>query len=436
MNLVRGPMRRVSLRHAARRTQRGVAALVVTLLLCMSMVLAVAFAQRDIAAEEQRSADDYRAAQAFEAAEAGLEWALARVDDPTRIDAQCRPSGDVTARSWRERMLHVAAPAGNLAPATWSDAGVATPLRSACARDASGWHCSCPSDGPAGLPPLEGPATAPAFTVELATGPRAGLVRVIARGCTRFDASEGCATSASTGREASARHEAMWAWVPVLRSLPAAALTVRGDVLAGAAALGVGNADRASAGLALHAGGRIDASALRLLAPTGSALGASIASGDVELAALSANRFFARRFGMEPEAWSRQPGVARLACTVDCAAAVAAAIDAGRRRIFVDGDLELAGPLQIGSDAEPVALVASGAIRLSADVVIAGVVYGASLDWSDARAGSAGIRGAALVGGDYRGDGAPDLVHDDAVLTSLKAREGSFVRINGSWKDF
>ena len=75
-----------------RRGQRGVAALVVTLLLCLTMVLAVAFAQRDIAAEERRSANDYRSAQAFEAAEAGLEWALARVDDPTRLDADCRPS--------------------------------------------------------------------------------------------------------------------------------------------------------------------------------------------------------------------------------------------------------------------------------------------------------------------------------------------------------
>lgn len=54
------------------RRQRGVAALVVTLLLCLTMVLAVAFAHRDIAAEERRSANDLRTAQAFEAAEAGL----------------------------------------------------------------------------------------------------------------------------------------------------------------------------------------------------------------------------------------------------------------------------------------------------------------------------------------------------------------------------
>ncbi|MEP7138121.1 MAG: hypothetical protein ABI745_00740 [Caldimonas sp.] len=423
-------------RRVPRGPQRGVAALVVTLLLCVSMILAVSFAQRDIAAEERRSADDYRTAQAFEAAEAGLEWALARVDDPTRIDARCLPSADPTARPWRERMLRLDAPTGTFVPATWIDAGVTTPLRSACVRDAAGWHCSCPSDGRAELPAIEGPATAPAFTIELAAGPRAGLVRVVAGGCTRFDASEGCATIPSLDREAAARHEAIWAWVPALRSPPSAALTARGDVLVGAAALGVGNVDRASAGLALHAGGRVEATSLRLIAPSGSSLGASIASGDAELAALSADRFFARRFGMEPEAWSRQPGLARLACADDCAAAIAAAIDAGRRRIYIDGDLELAGPLQLGSAAEPVVLVASGAIRLRAGIEIAGLVYGDSLAWNDAPVGSASIRGAALVAGGYRGDGAPDLVHDDAVLSLLKTREGSFVRVNGSWKDF
>jgi type IV pilus assembly PilX-like protein len=420
----------------SRRAQRGIASLVVTLLLCLTMVLAIAFAHRDIAAEERRSANDYRSAQAFEAAEAGLEWALARVDDPTRLDADCRPSADPAALSWRERMLKITAPSGVVVPNVWSDAGVATPLQSACIRDASGWHCSCPSRGAAALPAVEGPATAPAFTVRLDAGPRPGLVRVVASGCTRLDAASACIADGEVDQVASARHSAVWAWVPAVRSVPAAALTVRGDVVAGAALLAVSNVDRATGGLALHAGGRIDALSLRVVAPDGSSLGASVVGGDAELAALAAGRFFARHFGMDEDAWSRQAAVTRIACTTDCAALIAAAVAAGRRLIHIDGDLVLEGPLQLGTDTEPVALVASGAIRLSGAVVIRGALHGASLDWNDAPAGSGAVRGATVVAGDYRGDGAPDFVHDEHLLALLKTREGGFVRINGSWKDF
>lgn len=424
-------------RHpVSRHVQRGVASLVVTLLLCLTMVLAIAFAHRDIAAEERRSANDYRSAQAFEAAEAGLEWALARVDDPAPLDAECRPSADPAAPSWRDRMLRIAAPSGVVTPTAWSDAGVATPLQSACVRDASGWRCSCPTDGAAVLPAVDGRATAPAFTVRLASGPRPGLVRVVANGCTRIDARSACVTDGSIDQVASASHAAVWAWVPALRSVPAAALTVRGDVFAGAAPLAVSNTARATGGLGLHAGGRIDAPSLRVVAPDGSSLGASVVGADPELAALPADRFFARHFGMDEDAWSHQAAVTRIACTTDCANAIATAIAAGCRLLHIDGDLVLAGPLQVGSDNEPVALVASGAIRLSGAVVIRGALHGASLTWDDAPSGSGSVRGATLVAGDYRGDGAPDFVHDERLLSLLKTREGGFVRINGSWKDF
>ena len=417
------------------RRQRGVAALVVTLLLCLTMVLAVAFAHRDIAAEERRSANDYRTAQAFEAAEAGLEWALARANDATRLDDDCRPSADATARSWRDRMLSVAVTTSIVAPATWRDAGVDTPLQSACVRDAAGWQCSCPTTSRPVLPIAAIGATAPAFSIEFQPGPRPGLVRVLATGCTRAVAGRVCTTTAAIDHDATTRHQAVWAWVPALRSAPVAALTVRGDVVA-IGALGVRNPDRAGNGLALHAGGQVHADALRLAAPQGSSLGTAIASGDAELASLSADRFFARHFGMDRDAWSRQSSVTRIACATECADAITTAIANGHRRIHVDGDLALAGPLQIGSSDAPVVLVAAGDVRLSADIAIRGVLHGASLAWNGAAPGSALVRGAALVAGDYRGDGAPDVVHDAALLALLKAREGSLVRINGSWKDF
>ena len=75
--------------RSQRSRQRGVAARFVSVMLCFAMVLAVAVAHRYVLVEEQRSANELRAADSFAAAEAGLEWALARINDPARIDADC-----------------------------------------------------------------------------------------------------------------------------------------------------------------------------------------------------------------------------------------------------------------------------------------------------------------------------------------------------------
>ena len=61
------------------RGQRGAAALVVTMLLVCAMLIVVAVGNRNAVVETRASANQYRSTQSFEAAEAGLEWALARL---------------------------------------------------------------------------------------------------------------------------------------------------------------------------------------------------------------------------------------------------------------------------------------------------------------------------------------------------------------------
>ena len=415
--------------------QRGVAALFVTVMLCFAMVLAVAVAHRNVVVEEQRSANEMRAASAFEAAEAGLEWALARVNDPSRIGADCLPSADAAAASFRERMVRIGVPSGDLAPRTWMDGGTAVPLQFACLRGADGWTCQCPVGGRPALPAPVGSAVAPAFIVELAAATRPDVVRIVATGCTRSGPGATCAASIDAAGEATARLEAAWAMLPALRALPAAALTVHGDVDAGAASLGVHNVDGAGGALALHAGGRIAAAQLRIGAPPGASLGASLADGDAALRALSADRFFARIFGMGPAAWTAQPAARRVDCASDCAGRLGAAIDAGKRLVFIDGDATITGPAAFGSADDPIALVVTGALHLSGDVELHGIVHAASLEWNDTTPGGAAIHGAVVVGA-YRGNGAVDVHRDAAVLARLAAANGSFVRVNGSWKDF
>jgi hypothetical protein len=403
-------------------------------MLCFGMVLAVAVAHRNLVVEEQRSANELHAARAFEAAEAGLEWALARVNDPTPLDDACLPSTSPAALSWRERMLH--SDRGEFVPVTWNDGGTPAPLQGACVRDVSGWRCSCPSGGRPRLPEPIGSESAPAFLIELAAAARGDIVGVRATGCTRTHADAPCAASVDAEHEATARLEAAWALLPALHAAPSAALTVRGDLDAASAPLGVRNDDAAGGGLAVHAGGRIAAPALRIGAPAGSPLGASLASGDALLRSLPSDRFFARHFGMGAAAWTAQPAVRRVACGADCAAAIGAAIAAGARLLAVDGDATIGGPASFGSPDDPVILVVSGALRVSGDVVVHGVLHSATLQWDDATPGAASVRGAVLVAGDYRGNAAVDVRRDAALLARLATTRGSFIRIAGSWKDF
>jgi len=422
--------------HRPPRRQRGAAALFVTVMLCFVTVLAVALAQRNVLVEEQRSANELRSSTAAAAADAGLDWALARINDPTPTTAACLPSGDAAAPSFRARMLRIDAVDGTVAPATWNDAGTETPLQAACIRNAAGWACSCPANGRPLLAGADSAAIAPAFFVELSRSARPGVVHVVATACTKASFDTGCAAANATGREATARIETSWALLPALRSAPAAALTVGGDVDAGAAALGADNRDAASGALAIHAGGRVVATALRIGAPPGAPLGASIVSGDDELRALASGRLFARHFGMDRAAWAAQPAARRVACAGECTSAIAAAVAAGARLVAVDGDATLSGPVALGSADDPIVLAAAGALRFSGDVSIHGVVHAAALDWRDAAPPRAFVRGAVVVVGDLRGNAAADIVRDAAILDRLANGNGSFVRVNGAWKDF
>ena len=415
------------------RQQRGVAALLVTTLLCFATLLVVAYANRNIVVEVRSSANQVRSAQAREAAEAGIEWALARLDDDGRVGPECRPSADAGALSSRQRWLRFEGSAGRIAAATWSDAGSPTPLRAACVSTATGWTCSCPASGAPSLPAPIGNVDAPAFVVEFTATATPGIVGIVATGC--VNGSGVCAATAEAAHEASSRLHASFALLPALRAAPAAALTVRGSVDAGAAALGAHDHDAGSAGLVIHAGGSVAASGLRVTVPAGSSLADSVVGNDASLASLDAAAFFARFFGMAIGAWSMQPAVTRLACDGDCTSTVATAVAAGRRLLFVDGDLALAGPMVLGTADDPVAIVARGDLRISGNVTVVGVVHAASLRWDDAAAPDAALHGAAIVGS-YSGNGAADIVRDEAVIARLETRRGSFVRVNGSWKDF
>jgi len=348
--------------------------------------------------------------------------------------ASPRPALAQVTDAGRGRYLSIAPKTGMLAPATWNNAGAPTLRQAACVRAGNGWSCSCPAQGLPSLPAPAGPTPAAAFTLQFAPAAKPGVVRLVANGCTSV---AGSCLAGSTGRaDASARLEVAFGLVAGLRTPPVATVTARGGFDAGTATLGLHNPDPAT-GIAVNAGGAINAALARLTPPAGAPQTGLLAGHDAALAALPAERFFASHFGLDKATWQAQPAVTRIRCTTDCAAVLGAAIGAAADAalIQVDGDLVLAGPIALGSAQRPVAIVVDGAVQFDGAVGLHGVLHAASLRW-DNTAGAAFVRGALLCEAGYQGNGAPELFYDPLVLDALRHTSGSFTRVNGSWRDF
>ncbi|MEW6706161.1 MAG: hypothetical protein AB1430_15055 [Pseudomonadota bacterium] len=412
------------------KPQRGAATLAIVMALLLVMGLTAASLQRGLVFEHRAAAHQLRATQAQEAAEAGLEWALASLNGP-RIDTQCRPSAD--GQALRERVLSlIDAREGRFVPGFDATRNGAP----GCVRADGGWQCRCPAQGHAELPAVSGDALHPAFRVEFggaepaATALR-GLIQLTAHGCAHGGANGACSDAAGAEPgHAVARVQA--ALLPALAALPAAPLTATGDVDFSGAAVGLHNAD-ARTGLLVQAGGVLQIDDAHLSPPPGTPGDAALVERDARLAAQTQDSLFKRYLGMPRSAFEHLPGVHTLHCSDDCTSALQQAVRAGRRMLWVTGDLSLRDAT-LGSAPEPLLLVADGDIRLGAGVRFTGFLFGRSLQWQ-AGGGNDWLRGAAVLAGPVGASGAPDLVRDAEVLHTLHTLTGTYVRVPGSWKD-
>lgn len=422
------------MKPATKHAQRGGASLIVVMVMLFAMALVVAYANRSLLFEQRSSINQYHATQAFEAAEAGLEWAQARLNDPRHLDAQCAPAASGT--SLRQRWLQFDGTLVRHVPITWSHGGVATAVHAACARTPGGWSCHCPSGGHPVLPAATAAAASVAFIVHAEAVDRAGIVRVLATGCTGVAGP--CDPGGANAAEATMTVQALFGLMPGIVSLPTAPLSVHGDVDAGTAAIGWHNPHVAAGGVAVHAGGRVLASNARVTSAPGASHALAVVRQDTALAALDGDHLFASLFGLDKASWAAQPAVRRVVCGGDCGAALSAAIEdsAGPALLFVDEPLTLGGPLMLGTPERPVAIVASGAAGFSGTLELHGVLYAADIQWHGAAPGTALVRGALISEAGYSGDAAPDLFFDAPALRTLQRDSGSFVRLPGSWRDF
>ena len=426
-------------RSVRRQQQRGAATLVVALVLMFTMGLAAYFLNRNMAMEQGLAANQVQAAQAFEAAEAGLEWATAQLNNAKKSGADCLPSTDASAQSFRARYVNFDASTGLHTPRVWTQASLTLPLQAVCVRNpgqANGWDCSCPAFGHPSVTALVAiNNAAPAFAVTLMPSSAPGQLRVVAQGCTSHAGA--CRPGSNTKAEATAQVQQLVALVGGLASAPAAALTAVGNVNTNAA-LGLHLGNLSSTRAAVHAGGSVVTPSARIGTAAGGVSSLAIVDHDKALSSLSEARFFSQLFGAEPSTWNAQSVVQKLVCESNCNAAVldALATTDGPLLLSLDGDLTLTGPLNLGSVTRPFVLIVSGSARLGGRVQIHGLLHAARVEWNAEGTGTGRVTGAVTSASDYSGDGAPDLVFDAAVLQSLKTNSGSFARVAGSWKDF
>lgn len=455
--------RRLRTGQTIHHRQRGVASLVVVLALFFIVSLVAAYANRNLIFEQRTSANQLRSTLAFETAEAGVEWAVALLNSGL-IDANCTPvdnDGSGTQTSFRQRYLTIQ-DNGSVASihGDTSTPPLPTPTgpHPTCVNDGSGWRCACPSAGnPAIANPPAG-VVAPAFRVRLVQRPasRPGTIWLEVNACTRLD--DACLQFPAAGTpappapvgDARARAEVMLVLKNALPSPPVAALTARGDVAFTGTTFTVANpAASTVVGLAVHAGGSIAPVPVLQGAPGETVDPARLVVQDAALtfgavlpSSEQPDRFFAASLGALPAVYRDQPAVLRPECAA--AACTREELVAALRRnpgriLWVDRSVNL-GAGALGTAAEPVFLVMEGANRTLTlnGTDVHGVVFARS-DLLTVDGDSGTLRGAVISQGGIQGSsGAPGIavLHDADVLTTLRWRHGSFVRVPGSWRDY
>lgn len=468
--------------------QRGVASLVVVMLLLFVVALSAAYASRNLIFEQKTSANQARSTLAFEAAEAGVEWTLAQLNGG-QLSTACANS--TTAGSFQQRYLSISN-TGMVSPQarSTSTAGNWWPT---CVFNGSDWTCACPAGAagdPTPLPTGAGPF--PAFRVWLSTPeptptitspwtaftpPAPGLLAISSSGCTRLADGAGgdCLSFQPLGEmgEGLATVRVLLALRSGLTTPPAAAITARlglePDTTLGRPKLRAVNTDLSAGGFTVNTGaviGALQKSQIAADTVPGTPSPKSFAESDVKLAALSTvaagagaltegERMFVSTFGMKRNTYMQQPGL-RIRATQTIPALLAAN---PRRVIWVDGDLTL--DADVGSAADPVLLIVNGdKLTLSAGITITGFVYVRGTVPSPAGTACAPatpcvatvalpdavtrINGALVTEGvlktTYAGTPAisDELVvtYQSSVLDLIRLNYGSWVRVGGGWRDF
>ena len=428
----------------APRAERGAATLVIVMVLFLIMALLAAYGNRTLLFEQRIANSYYRASVAQEAAEAGVEWSLAQLNGGA-VDGHCEPVATGGTR-FVDRYLAISSDDRGIKRASTASAEYV----SDCVKGASGWSCQCPALGAWTAPAATGgTSVSPSFGIKIlevtttSSRSRGGAFRVVVQGCTSSVAST-CKDADTNSRAAqgASLQDATLALVSAVRSPPAAPLVVKGSVtVTGTGGLGLHNTDVRSAGLLYDVGGGVtgfNETRLNSVPGTSSAQ-ARIANDDTlvhdTVDPTQPADVFRMFMGATADRYKTHPALREVACSGDCGATLAAAYTAGRRMMWVEGNLTLGSSMTLGSVSDPVVLVVNGNVTITSAVQIYGLVVArGDVAWTNS-AGTSQIVGMLLAEGNVVTTGAMDIVYLPAIANQLRNRVGSFVRVPGGWTD-
>lgn len=420
--------------------ERGAATLVVVMVLFLVMALLAAYANRGLLFEQRIAASYSRSAAAQEAAEGAVEWALAQLNGAA-VDSNCAPKA-TSGQRFVDKYLMLNSADRSVSLVT-TPANVKDPLVD-CTRDVgnAGWACRCPDVNTRVAPAaMGGGSLTPSFGLQFQVpGARNGTFNVTAIGCSD-SVIDNCIGSYLLGRSqnqiAKAVFTTTFALVSAVRTPPAAPLIVKGNLDMTGTGLGLHNTDPRSSGTLLAIGG--DWSGMndeRMQSVPGTSPNQVRIRGEQTLNAASADDVFKMFMGALPSRYAQHPSLRKVTCNGDCANDLQAAYDAGKRILWVDGNLSFGSNKTLGSATDPVLIIATGNVTLGGPFVLSGMLATTgNLSWSNTGGAISLINGIVLVGGSMTTDGAMDIVYQQAIANQLNNRMGSFVRVPGGWID-
>jgi Tfp pilus assembly protein PilX len=430
--------------------KRGAAALAVSMVLLFGMTLVAFFASRGMLFEQRTSVNQYRSTRAFEMAEAGLEWAVSRLND-NQLMAAGSCAAAAGGQSFADRYLPVSA--GGFA---------VTAHRPTCSIAGNGAvTCDCP-DATAPTATI-GAATDPRFSVEYRTWPAdVWTVEVVSFGCTNEGGAPCGDLTANPPPDGVAVVRALYKMRPTLPNAPGAGLVTGSYAITGGN-LTVVNMDPQSNGITINSGTTVDlGTATTAVTLPGTPARASVLDNDPSLAALTnadvtGDIFFASFFGEKmaefrnnPKTWLITDGSCggNLRCTQcanegACGTAISAAIDNGENRFWSDTDVKWTNNLPtvgtLGTADKPIVVAGDAALKLSSNLTAYGMFYSATAtvteEWTFTGSGTAKVFGAFVSRGSFdKGAGTLDLIYDPNIFSPQNMR-GLMVRVPGSWRD-
>lgn len=439
-----------------KRSERGAAALAVAMLLLFGMTLVAFFVNRSVIFEQRTSANQYRSTKAFEAAEAGLEWAISKLNEDLVIGTAPSCATGSGTQTFRERYLQLTTGAN-------PSFNVLANVRVGCSIAANGaTTCSCPTSGT----PTLGATADPRFTVEFraVTAPTADplAVEVISYGCT--NGGPNCEPGATTVSDATAVVRALLKVRPRFPTAPGAGLITGGQAVPGGN-FKVVNLDIESNGITINSGTNVDLTgSTSVVTVAGTPPTASVLDNDPSLQALTTadadgNIFFTGFFGESitdyqnnPQTWLITSGSCgtRTRCTsctggaLACGAAVTAAYNNRVSQFWADTDVafntsNLPSAGTLGTSALPLTMASSAEVELRSNITAYGMFYAATAtateNWDYSGTGAAQVFGAFVSRGDFvKGTGTLDLIYDPDIFGRGTAT-GLLVRVPGSWRD-